>query len=386
METVILEKTIIKLGSLLALGFGEAGTNIIGQNMAGQREYLDAMIGGTRVECIIGVVRIRDFSTATEVLQSKIMTFVNLIAEIVHGIVDEFHGSPNKNSGDSFLVIWRIANLERCQKGRIAEMSLVAFSKILGELHCSPLLAKYRTHPGLQQRLKGNTRVNLSLGLHRGWAIEGSIGSEFKIDASYVSPNVSIANSVCEATIIYNVFFLASHTVVRLCSPEMVSKCRLVDCVTMKGSTTPIELYSIDLFCDELPVQELQPLQITWTSRHRYNARQFLAREKKKNLTDETILMSSIFDQDERIKLMRRVYTVRFLQYFNMGYQNYKLGQWPVAIGLLEQTSAMLEFEDGPSIELLRFMQKHKSQAPPWWEGTRQLPKDKFQAASIMAE
>jgi len=93
METVIPEKTIIKLGSLLALGLGEAGANIIGQNMHGQREYLDAMIGGSRVECIIGVVRIREFN-------------MNLIAEIVHGVVDEFHGSPNKNNGDS------IANLD----------------------------------------------------------------------------------------------------------------------------------------------------------------------------------------------------------------------------------------------------------------------------------
>jgi hypothetical protein len=34
METVVLEKTIIKLGSLLALGFGEAGASIIGHNLA----------------------------------------------------------------------------------------------------------------------------------------------------------------------------------------------------------------------------------------------------------------------------------------------------------------------------------------------------------------
>jgi hypothetical protein len=33
-ETTILEKTILKLGALLALGFGEAGSNIIAQNMA----------------------------------------------------------------------------------------------------------------------------------------------------------------------------------------------------------------------------------------------------------------------------------------------------------------------------------------------------------------
>ncbi len=34
METVILEKTIIKLGGLLVLGFGEAGAEIIGQNLS----------------------------------------------------------------------------------------------------------------------------------------------------------------------------------------------------------------------------------------------------------------------------------------------------------------------------------------------------------------
>merc|ERR1719223_2084983 len=68
METVILEKTIIKLGSLLALGFGEAGANIISKNMSGaaqQTAGVNAMLPGERVECIIGYARIRNFSTAT---------------------------------------------------------------------------------------------------------------------------------------------------------------------------------------------------------------------------------------------------------------------------------------------------------------------------------
>merc|ERR1719412_2173581 len=113
METVILEKTIIKLGSLLALGFGEAGANIIGANMQNADSGgVDAMVDGTRVECVIGVTRVRDFSTATEVLQAKVMTFVNQIAEIVHGVVDEFHGAANKNSGDTFLMIWRTSEWE----------------------------------------------------------------------------------------------------------------------------------------------------------------------------------------------------------------------------------------------------------------------------------
>ncbi len=32
--------------------------------------------------------------------------------------------------------------------------------------------------------------LRISAGLHSGWAVEGPIGSEFKIDASYVSPHV----------------------------------------------------------------------------------------------------------------------------------------------------------------------------------------------------
>eukprot|EP00971_Amphidinium_carterae_P073464 1452546-Amphidinium_carterae.1 len=44
-----------------------------------------------------------------QVLQAKVMTFVNQIAEIVHGVVDEFHGAANKNNGETFLLVWRTA-------------------------------------------------------------------------------------------------------------------------------------------------------------------------------------------------------------------------------------------------------------------------------------
>ena len=35
-----------------------------------------------------------------------------------------------------------------------------------------------------------NYRVRMGFGIHAGWAIEGAIGSEYKIDASYISPHV----------------------------------------------------------------------------------------------------------------------------------------------------------------------------------------------------
>merc|ERR1711957_407478 len=105
-------------------------------------------------------------------------------------------------------------------------MSVVTLARILGAVHQSPTLAVYRGHPGLQQRLGSSCRVNLSFGLHYGWAIEGAVGSEFKIDASYLSPNVSIASSVEWATATYNVTILVTQVVIDLRNREIASKCR----------------------------------------------------------------------------------------------------------------------------------------------------------------
>ena len=35
------------------------------------------------------------------------MLFVNEMGEIVHGIVDRYQGSCNKNIGDAFLLVWK---------------------------------------------------------------------------------------------------------------------------------------------------------------------------------------------------------------------------------------------------------------------------------------
>ena len=40
----------------------------------------------------------------------------------------------------------------------------------------------------------------MGFGLHQGWAIEGAIGSKFKVDASYLSPNVNMASRLEAAT------------------------------------------------------------------------------------------------------------------------------------------------------------------------------------------
>ena len=50
----------------------------------------------------------------------------------------------------------------------------------------------------------------MGFGLHQGWAIEGALGSFYKIDASYLSPNVNVSNKLEEETKTYETPVLIS--------------------------------------------------------------------------------------------------------------------------------------------------------------------------------
>lgn len=114
-ETAILERAIVKIGHLLALGFGEAGGNIIGHNMKSGGE-LNPMMAGVKTYCIFGFCILSDFNDSTEVLQTEIMSYVNQVAEIVHSMVDRYGGSANKNIGDAFLVVWKFHNPKQIEE------------------------------------------------------------------------------------------------------------------------------------------------------------------------------------------------------------------------------------------------------------------------------
>jgi hypothetical protein len=75
-ETQILENAIVKIGHLLAIGFGEAGSRIIADNMT-EGGDLNPMLPGCKTFGIFGFANIRNFLDHTEILQTNVMMFVN---------------------------------------------------------------------------------------------------------------------------------------------------------------------------------------------------------------------------------------------------------------------------------------------------------------------
>jgi class 3 adenylate cyclase len=78
-------------------------------------------------------------------------------------------------------------------------MALISFLKIIAQIKKSRKLLKYKENKELNERIP-NYQVKMGFGLHVGWAIEGAIGSFYKIDASYLSPHVNMASRLEAAT------------------------------------------------------------------------------------------------------------------------------------------------------------------------------------------
>ena len=93
---------------------------------------------------------------------------------------------------------------------QLADMSVVSFVLLIAELKKSRKMVKYNTHKGLIERMGVGYEVKLGLGLHMGYAIEGAIGSYYKIDASYLSPHVNMSARLEGATKAFGVPLLIS--------------------------------------------------------------------------------------------------------------------------------------------------------------------------------
>ena len=89
--------------------------------------------------------------------------------------------------------------------------------------YLSPWPQAYNNHEEIVKYFDGGYKTVIGYGLHYGWAIEGAVGTNIKIDCSYLSPNVNLAARLESATKMYGVNVLMSESFVSKLSPEVHS-------------------------------------------------------------------------------------------------------------------------------------------------------------------
>jgi hypothetical protein len=232
----------------------------------------------------------------------------------------------------------------------------------------------------------GTFTVSMIYGMDAGWAVEGAVGSEYKIDATYLSPHVNMASRMMSACKQYGVSILLSQAVQELMSDVAQSKLRHLDTVTVKGSSVKQRIYTYDA----------RPKGVDF----------FLYSRSDEQADFEADRYSpKSWHNDSDLKAMRQHVSEDFLEEFTAGRRAYLAGNWKEAIKRLERANEIMienaledgyledEFEelamrsdfakaaeelklengDGPSLYLVNFMKSCGGVAPDRWEGWHPL-------------
>ncbi len=142
----------------------------------------------------------------------------------------------------------------------------------------------------------------MGFGLHTGWAIEGSIGSKVKVDASYLSPHVNLASRLEAATKKYRIPLLMSDVFVSGLTGSVQSTCRRVDRVVFKGCNEPMTIFYQDI--EPLSSFQEKPrnysdliLSTSWKGKEEIEAAGVDLNETIKTLqSDKTFLIREVYE------------------------------------------------------------------------------------------
>lgn len=365
-EIVLIENTITRIGLLLVLVFGEAGTKIIKNSMSLEGD-INLNYEGIKTSAVFCFCDIRNFTDVTEVLQEEVMLFVNEISYIVHKYVYIYQGSANKNIGDAFLLVWKLKDNASTNSSvdlqSNSDLCILCIIKMIANIRKESSLQVYRENPQINKRL-AEYDIRLGFGVHTGWAIEGAVGSEYKIDPSYLSPHVNLTMKLESMSKSYGVQILISDKVADYISGKLRKHLRAIDVIKLNDKDSHFKLYTLDLNSKNVI-----------TSLFKGKSRNLVEAKKKslkKLIRSNKSLSFNVCSQSKSFRQMTEEYDERFYEMFNLAFEFYVNGLWQTAKEKFEEILMKVN-RDGPCMTLLEFMKSHNFCAPSDWNGIRWL-------------
>ena len=100
-----------------------------------------------------------------------------------------------------------------------ADCSVLAYLRCILKINKNLNILEYKKNKKLK-KIAPNFKIDMGFGLHLGYGIEGPVGSEFKMEATYLSPNVNIAARLETATKQFGVNLLISGELYNLLTED----------------------------------------------------------------------------------------------------------------------------------------------------------------------
>jgi len=433
-------------------GAGIISSNLA-RTQDGKTVVFNPTVPGKRVYALFGFVAINGFSEQLRALDRDVMILINDVAKVVHDEVFRWalgdSGQCNKNLGAAFLMVFRIGDFTEVHEKK-ARATEVLFSGSKEKRNAKKNTMKRRSRginhgsrgvnvikgsrgggddtlqlaslPGIQsfsdrallgllksfagihrdrnlQNWKKDFRlgagvgaytVSIVIGMDAGWAVEGAVGSEYKIDATYLSPHVNMASRMMSAAKQYGVTILLSQAVEELLSPPARNKLRHLDTVFVKGSSVAQRIFTYDA----------RNIGVDFF---------LFERSAEQSDLDAEAYTPLVWESDQDLRAMRQHVTEDFERKFREGSKAYLHGDWKEAIIALQEADEIMittvleegyidynpndidgrifdrhnsndevvrirnELGDGTCKVLVAYMEKRNGICPPSWTGVRPL-------------
>ena len=365
-EIDFVSTNFLKLSSLLAVGFGLAGTKIIKASLASEG-IVKLVKEGHRTLRICLFMEISNFTKWSERLKEKSIEFINMISEIIHVTIFLFNGHCIKNLGESFFFVWYVSHFDDDEQTFNNCMLAITTCLIKVRRQVRQFQLRYMRQLGYNQ-----LPIDLRYGAHFGEAIEGPIGSLHKIDPSYLGGCVNITSRMCSASKQYGVEGLITNLIYDKLDKQLKQRLRLIDIVSVKGSTEKYKVFSLMIDLNNVGESKRFTLNVPFKEKKEFFFnKKILMWHKIKDFQFNIVeyclnkySIQAVFEQDDN--------KAKYIDTYRTALENYIYGNWRLAHKLLK-TCLRYKSKDKAAYSLIRFINQNRIAAPVNWNGCRNL-------------
>ena len=206
-----------------------------------------------------------------------------------------------------------------------------------------------------------------------GWTVQGAIGSDNKIDACYLSPQLQIANRLEELTQLYEMQIILSEPLYNYMSLKARNTLRKIDVILLnifghqglQAQVQPMGIYTFDMSFNNAEVSEVP---------EEHQIGDLIKLTKYENINIENFKNRGVdymFTLDGDIVGLQQ-HIMEFNPIFRQAFKCYISGDWGNAFEHIERCLELWE-DDGPTKAIQRYMACFQFSAPSDWANCRNL-------------
>ncbi len=195
----------------------------------------DLQLGGSKKMVTVFFSDIRDFTKFSEGhTPEQVVEMLNEYFEIMVKIINVNGGVVDKFIGDAIMAVWGAPKATE-RDSQNAVKAALAMRMALAELNVS-------------RSTRGKVPIKIGMGVHRGEAISGTIGSTERMEYTVIGDTVNQASRIEASTKSFGTDLLLSEELAEFAKEEFIVE--VAGSVEVKGKSEPLKLFKVRGYFD----------------------------------------------------------------------------------------------------------------------------------------